>query len=157
MVSFKFSWTFLQLSFSIFNKLCSASRDLLLQIYSNLFFIFPMKLFTRNFLCFKKCRNFQTKNKLKELILAKIFASFTSPSIYTLQKILSWVLPLLDVRNCCKLSLYAISRKTNEPNLRKWQKNLVLAPSLQIWTQHFFFFADFTCTTGCFKKKAAPC
>ena len=34
----------------------------------------------------------------------------------------SWILPLLDVRNCCKLSLYAISRKTNEPNLRKWQK-----------------------------------
>ena len=37
--SFKFSWTFLQLSFSIFNKLCSDSRDLLLQIYLNLFFI----------------------------------------------------------------------------------------------------------------------
>ena len=31
----------------------------------------------------------------------------------------SWVLPLLDVIRCCKLSLYAISRKTNEPNLRK--------------------------------------
>ena len=27
---FKFSWTFLQLSFSIFNKLCSTSQDLLL-------------------------------------------------------------------------------------------------------------------------------
>ena len=23
---------------------------------------------------------------------------------------------------CCKLSLYAISKKTNEPNLRKWEK-----------------------------------
>ena len=34
----------------------------------------------------------------------------------------SWVLPLLDVRHCCKLSLYVIARKTNEPNLRKWQK-----------------------------------
>ena len=32
------------------------------------------------------------------------------------------ILPLLDVRHCCKLSLNAISRKTNEPNLRKWQK-----------------------------------
>ena len=31
-------------------------------------------------------------------------------------------LPLLEVRHYCKLSLYAISRKTNEPNLRKWQK-----------------------------------
>ena len=34
-----------------------------------------------------------------------------------------WVLLLLDVRNCCKLSLYVNSRKTNELNLRKWQKN----------------------------------
>ena len=34
-----------------------------------------------------------------------------------------WILPLLNVRHCSKLSLYAISRKTNEPNLRKWQKN----------------------------------
>ena len=28
-------------------------------------------------------------------------------------------LPLLDVRHCCKLSLYAVSGKTNEPNFRK--------------------------------------
>ena len=34
----------------------------------------------------------------------------------------SWVLPLLDVRHCCKLSLYAISKKSNKPNLRKLQK-----------------------------------
>ena len=38
-----------------------------------------------------------------------------------------WVLPLLDVIHCCKLSLYAMSRKTNEPNLRKWQKTLFWA------------------------------
>ena len=31
-------------------------------------------------------------------------------------------LTLLDVKHCCKLSLHAISRKTNEPNLRKRQK-----------------------------------
>ena len=30
-----------------------------------------------------------------------------------------WILPLLDVRHSRKLSLYAISRKTNETNLRK--------------------------------------
>ena len=30
-----------------------------------------------------------------------------------------WVLPLLHVTYCCKLSLYPISRKTNEPNLKK--------------------------------------
>ena len=35
----------------------------------------------------------------------------------------SWILPLLHVRHyCCKLSSYAISRTTNEPNSRKWQK-----------------------------------
>ena len=36
------------------------------------------------------------------------------------QKFFLWVLPLLDVIHCCKLSLYAISRIT--PNLRKRQK-----------------------------------
>ena len=30
------------------------------------------------------------------------------------QKIFSWILPLLDVRHYCKLSLYAISRKTKK-------------------------------------------
>ena len=37
------------------------------------------------------------------------------------QKYFLWVLPLLDVIPCCKL-YYAVSEKTNEPNLRKWQK-----------------------------------
>ena len=32
-------------------------------------------------------------------------------------------LPLLHVRHCCKLSLYATSRKTNESHLRKCKKN----------------------------------
>ena len=31
-------------------------------------------------------------------------------------------LPLLEVKHCCRLSLYVIPRKTNEPNLRKWPK-----------------------------------
>ena len=34
MTSFKFSWTILQLSFSIFSELCSASRDL---VFANIF------------------------------------------------------------------------------------------------------------------------
>ena len=33
-----------------------------------------------------------------------------------------WILLVLDVRHCCKLSLYEISRKPNEPNLIKWQE-----------------------------------
>ena len=39
------------------------------------------------------------------------------------QKIFSWVLILLEAGHCYKLSLYAILRKINEPNLRKWQKS----------------------------------
>ena len=35
-------------------------------------------------------------------------------------------LPLLVVRQCSKLSFHAISKKTNEPNLKKWQKSLAL-------------------------------
>ena len=34
-------------------------------------------------------------------------------------------LPLLDVKHCYKLSLYAISRKTNESNLKKLQKTYI--------------------------------
>ena len=47
---------------------------------------------------------------------------------FGLQIFFSWVLPLLNVIGCRKLSLYAISRKTNEPNMRKWQKT-------QFWTR----------------------
>ena len=54
----------------------------------------------------------------------------------------SWVLPLVVGRQCPKLSSYAISRKTNEPNLKRWQKNKFLAqfwPVLaQIWSPNFF-------------------
>ena len=32
------------------------------------------------------------------------------------------ILALLDFIHCCKLSLYSISRKTNKPHWRKWQK-----------------------------------
>ena len=31
-------------------------------------------------------------------------------------------LPLLVARHCSKLSSYAVLKKTNKPNLRKWQK-----------------------------------
>ena len=59
----------------------------------------------------------------------------------------SRILPLLDARHCCNLSLYATARKTNEPNLRKWQKNLVLdlflVPLVQILVPKTFF-VDFT-------------
>ena len=60
-----------------------------------------------------------------------------------------WDLPQPDVIHCSKLSLYAISRKTNQSNLKIWQKKLVLDPILvllaQIWTPELFF-TDFLST-----------
>ena len=69
------------------------------------------------------------------------------------QRHFSWILLPLDVRNCCNLSLYAISRKTNELNLIKWQKTWfwpwfwpIFA---QIWSPKFFL-VGFT-STRCYK------
>ena len=56
-----------------------------------------------------------TKNLILTLILACL-ARIWALNFY------SWVLHLLDVRHCCKLSLYTISRKTYGQNSRKWQK-----------------------------------
>ena len=58
------------------------------------------------------------------------------------QKNFSWVLPLLIVRHCSKLSYYEISWKANKPNFLKMVKNLILGPILarltQIWPFNFF-------------------
>ena len=51
-----------------------------------------------------------------------------------------------DVRNCCKLSLYAISGKTNEPNLRKWQKKPSFRPDFDLNLVSKIFSAGFTST-----------
>ena len=76
----------------------------------------------------------------KKLILGLVLACFDQKLV---PKKFFHGFYLLDVRHCCKLSLYAISRKTNEPNLRKWQKKqvpgLTLAPLAQIWTQKSFW------------------
>ena len=50
-----------------------------------------------------------------KLILGLVLARFCPNSI---PKFFLWVLPLLDVIHCCKLSLHVISRKPNEPNLK---------------------------------------
>ena len=56
----------------------------------------------------------------KKLFLGMIFTQICFP-----KKFFGGELPLLDVIHCCQLSLYAISRKTNEPNLRKWQRTQI--------------------------------
>ena len=38
-----------------------------------------------------------------------------------LKNVLPWVLPLLNVRHCHKLSLYAILEKTHNPSSTKWR------------------------------------
>ena len=49
------------------------------------------------------------------------------------KKIFSWILPLLYVRHCCKISLSGIWRKTYKPNLRKWRKNLYQDRFWPLW------------------------
>ena len=55
----------------------------------------------------------------KNLVSGPILARF-GPNL--VPQIFLWVLPLLDVMHCCKLSLYAISRKNNAQTLSKWKK-----------------------------------
>ena len=73
----------------------------------------------------------------------------------------SWVLPLLDLIHCCKLSLYAISRKTNEPNLRKWQKTQFPAQFWPIWPKFgspiFFFFKNLASSVKRYHGQLWPC
>ena len=86
------------------------------------------------------------KNLVWSLILAPL-AQFGPPEFFF------WggILVLLDNRHYCKLSLYAISWKTKEPNLRKGQKNvlgLILVHLVQIRAANFVLF--------CFFKNLAP-
>ena len=72
----------------------------------------------------------------KKLISGLILVQIWAPKTFFVS------LLLLDVRHSCRLSLYAISRKTMEPNLRNG-KNLILGPILaclaQIWAPEIFF------------------
>ena len=66
--------------------------------------------------------------KSKRTKLDKIAKNRVSDRIWLLQNILgcpiffSWILAQLRARHCCKLSLYAISKKTIRQSLRKWKK-----------------------------------
>ena len=56
------------------------------------------------------------KMTTKNLVSSQILEPLAK---FWLQKLFSWNFVLKNVRYCCKLSLYAISRKTNEPNGKK--------------------------------------
>ena len=63
--------------------------------------------------------------KFQEKVMNQTCENDKKPSFgpkFGLQKFYSWILTLLDVIHSYKLSLCAISRKTNEPSLRKLQK-----------------------------------
>ena len=65
----------------------------------------------------------------------------------------------LVVRHCPNLSSYAMSRITNEPNLREWQENLISGMFLVILPKFVpphprIFFVGFTCTR-CWKLSQA--
>ena len=56
--------------------------------------------------------------------------------------IFPWNFSLLCVRHCHKLSSYSISRKTYDPNSRKWQKSQFgpdIGPLTPNSGHHFFF------------------
>ena len=83
----------------------------------------------------KKLMN-QTQDNGKKLALGLISAYLPK---FAPQSFCLWILPLLDVTHCCKLSLYAISKKINEPNLRKWQKTQFWAHQAQSQAAKFCF------------------
>ena len=88
------------------------------------------------------------KNLVSGLILDPLHQIW-SPNFFLL------ILPLLDVRNCCKLSLYAISRKTNEPNLGN-SKKLSFGPHFGPNSGHQIFFHKSGFANFFFKNLAPP-
>ena len=88
--------------------------------------VLPLLVFTQFsiFMCFSSTR-YYTLLQAINLIKLQDKTSFRSdfgPVGWNLgpKIIFSKFLPLLDLRQCWKLSLRAISRKAKEPNLRKW-------------------------------------
>ena len=75
----------------------------------------------------EKLMNQTWENGRKKLVLGQILVSLAqiwAPNFF------SWTWPLLHARNCCRLSLYPISWKTNELNLQRQQKT-------SFWAQFF--------------------
>ena len=93
------------------------------------------------------------KKQVSGLILAPL-AQIWAPIFF------SWILALLDVRHYCKLSLNAISSKTNKLNLRKWQKNLVSGPIFAHLVQiraAIFFLKNLASSVTIYHGQLSPC
>ena len=78
-----------------------------------------------------------SKKLISGMILAYLAQIYLPPPLKKkINKQKSWVLRLLDVRNCRKLSPYAISRKTSDANLaKKIAKNFILDLIFIRWAQ----------------------
>ena len=80
--------------------------------------------------------------KVRKTMCTAIVSYLLKRKLFGPPKIFSWVLPLLKIRHCSKLSSYAISSKVNELNLKNWQKKLILGPILagvaRIWAHKVF-------------------
>ena len=74
--------------------------------------------------------------QLQEKLMNQTWENDEKPSFGP--KIVYRILPLLHVRQCCKLSLYAISRKTKR-TAKNLVLGLILAHLAQTWATNFFF------------------
>ena len=65
-----------------------------------------------------------------------------------------WIITSLVVRYCCKLSLHAITQKTNKPNLRKCKKKYSFwlkfgTPKLFSWIFYLYYMLDIVASYHC--------
>ena len=113
----------------------------LAQIQASIFFRFYLtrcQTFLQAIIAWDFTKTNELQKMTKETNLGPDFGS--QPQI-GLQKFCLWVLPLLDVRYCCKLLSYAISQKLKN-QLDKIVKKLILgtifACLVQTWATKFF-------------------
>ena len=93
-----------------------------LKSFFNGFYLYQMLDIVASYHCMQfqgKLMNQIWENNKRTLVSGPILAPLAQ---IRAPKIFSSTLSLLYVRHCSKLSLYAISRKTNEPNFRKCPK-----------------------------------
>ena len=89
------------------------------------------------------------KNLISGWLVRSKFAPTPSPQFFP------YVLPLLEVKSCRQLLLYAISREKYDPNSTKWQKTSLWAifrPVMPNFRPPFFFFFSFLNLTSSYAR-----
>ena len=90
------------------------------------------------------------KNLVSDLILAPLAQIWA-------QKLFLWILPLLDVRHCCKLSQYAISRKTKTSKKASFGPNLAHLTQIRAANFFFFFLKNLASSVTRYHRKLSSC